>query len=77
MSVDKSFPLKPEYGPCSICATVGCYPLRHDRLENDAQALSFARKILRDGTSDGRHTLLAGWIVREITKRGREGKRDS
>jgi hypothetical protein len=68
-------PLVPEYGDCDVCGTKGCYPLRHEYLENDAQALSFARKISRDTTASPREVMLADWIVAELTKRKRKESR--
>jgi hypothetical protein len=62
-------PLVPEYGNCDVCGTKGCYPLRHEYLENDAQALRFARIVARDNTENGRARLLAEWVVAELTKR--------
>lgn len=67
----KDAPLKPEYGECDICGIVGCYPLRHECLENDAQALRFARIISRDSSENPRARTLANWVVAELTARNR------
>lgn len=58
-------------GDCDVCGTKGCNPLRHDRLENDAQALRFARIVSRGRAETLRAQMLAEWIVAELPKRKR------
>jgi hypothetical protein len=65
---------------CPVCANADCGIHNHDRLGNDAQALSLARKVLGSlGFNDRRDAnqaiiLLASWVVCTLAARKHGGR---